>query len=88
MLCATNDPPIAQKIRRHLGLTTNGLRCAPARGPLDPELNFHIDQDTEPWGHNLDLDDLDDLNADEGIDGGTTDWGTTGPALSQWHSLV
>ena len=50
VLCAVNDPPVAQKILRHLGLLTEGPRCAPARGPPDPEFDFNIDQDTEPSG--------------------------------------
>jgi hypothetical protein len=51
VLCAINDPPVAQKILRHLGLPTEGPRCAPARGPPEPEFTFDIDQDTEPWGN-------------------------------------
>jgi hypothetical protein len=49
VLCAVNAPPVAQKILRHLGLPTEGPRCAPARGPPEPEFDFDIDQDTEPW---------------------------------------
>jgi hypothetical protein len=60
---AANDPPVAQKILRHLGLPTEGPRCAPARGPPEPEFDFDIDQDTEPWGNDDGLElDVEDEN--------------------------
>jgi formylglycine-generating enzyme required for sulfatase activity len=63
VLCAINDPPVAQKILRHLGLPTEGPRCAPARGPPEPEFDFDIDQDTEPWGDDDGLElDVEDEN--------------------------
>jgi hypothetical protein len=52
-----------QKILRHLGLPTEGPRCAPARGPPEPEFDFDIDQDTEPWGDDDGLElDVEDEN--------------------------
>jgi hypothetical protein len=63
VLCAVNDPPVVQKILRHLGLPTEGPRCAPARGPPEPEFDFDIDQDTEPWGDDDGLElDVEDEN--------------------------
>jgi hypothetical protein len=63
VLCAVNDPPVVQKILRHLGLPTEGPRCAPARGPPEPEFDFDIDQDTEPWGDDEGLElDVEDEN--------------------------
>jgi len=45
VLAAINDPSVAQKILRHLGLPTDGPRCAPARAP--PELELDLDGDTD-----------------------------------------
>ena len=40
VLAAINDPGIAQKILRHLGLPTDTPRCAPARAPPEMLLDF------------------------------------------------
>lgn len=61
VLCAINDRRVAEKILGHLGLPVEGPRCAPARGPPEPEFDFDIDQDTEPWGDDEGLE-LEDEN--------------------------
>jgi hypothetical protein len=65
VLAAINDPGVAQKILRHLGLPTDGPRCAPARAPPDLELDF--DDDLEPDGgfaHDVEPDDGFDPDVD------------------------
>jgi hypothetical protein len=65
VLAAINDPGVAQKILRHLGLPTDGPRCAPARAPPDLELDF--DDDLEPdagFAHDVEPDDGFDPDVD------------------------
>jgi len=45
VLAAINDPEVAQKILRHLGLPAEPPSCAPARAP--PELELFDDADFE-----------------------------------------
>ena len=47
VLAAINDPVVAQKILRHLGLSTEGPRCAPARAPPQAEFDFDADFNTD-----------------------------------------
>ena len=61
ILAAINDPFVAQKILRHLGLSADGPRVAPARGPPEPELDFDIEPDPQ-----FECDD--DIERDEEID--------------------
>lgn len=63
VLAAINDPGVAQKILRHLGLPIEGPRCAPARAPPELELDFDADA-----GFNADADF--EAEADVGIDPG------------------
>ena len=60
VLAAINDPGVAQKILRHLGLPTEGPRCAPARAPPEMELDFDGNADFEA--------DADDGDPDDGFD--------------------
>ena len=60
VLAAINDPGIAQKILRHLGLPTDGPRCAPARAPPELELDLVADDGSDP--------DISDEAADDGFD--------------------
>ena len=65
VLAAINDPRVAQKILRHLGLPTAGPVCAPARAP--PELDFGDDADFDDAEVDADPDfddDIDDADID------------------------
>ena len=45
VLAAINDPLVAQKTLRYLGLPADAPQCAPARAPPHLEIDFSVDDD-------------------------------------------
>jgi Trypsin-like peptidase domain len=69
VLAAINDPGVAQKILRHLGLPTVGPWCAPARAPPELELDLDGDTDLDPdAGFEVDAEPDDGFDPDVDVD--------------------
>jgi hypothetical protein len=68
VLAAINDHGVAQKILCHLGLPTDGPRCAPARAPPELELDFDGDDLDPETGFEGDVEPDDGFDPDVDID--------------------